>query len=107
MVESSSARTACNDMALVEIIVPILAAVALSGSMVYTGVRNYRYSLLERLSQEWPLVEAVVQKAETRFRGPFLALSARRVPKSLFGYSYIVAGLRHFGFFAVYRENGI
>jgi len=41
------------------------------------------------------------------FRGPFLALSARKVPKSLFGYSYTVDGLRHFGFFAVYRGNGI
>ena len=90
-----------------EIIIPIPAAVALIGSMVYTGARNYRYSLLEQSSQAWPLVEAIVQKGETMFRGPFLALSARKVPKSLFGYSYTVDGLRHFGFFAVYRGNGI
>ena len=90
-----------------EIIIPIPAAVALIGSMVYTGARNYRHSLLEQSSQAWPLVEAIVQKGETMFRGPFLALSARKVPKSLFGYSYTVDGLRHFGFFAVYRGNGI
>ena len=90
-----------------EIIIPILAAVALFGSMIYTGVRNYRYSLLEKRSQAWPRVEAVVQKGEARFRGPFLALSAKKIPKSLFGYSYIVDGLRHFGFFAVYRGNEI
>jgi hypothetical protein len=90
-----------------EIIIPILAAVALIGSIVYTGVRNYRYSRLELRSQEWPLVEAIVQKGEARFRGPFLALSARNVPKSLFGYSYAVDGLRRFGFFAIYRGNGI
>ena len=75
--------------------------------MVYTGVRNYQYSLLEKRSLAWPRVEAVVQKGEARFRGPFLALSARKVPKSLFGYSYTVDGLRRFGFFAVYRGNEI
>jgi hypothetical protein len=107
VVESATARTACDDTALVEIIIPILMAVALIGSMVYARFRNYRYSLLERRSQEWPQVEAIVQKGEARFRGPFLAVSAGKVPKSLFGYSYAVAGLRHFGFFAVYRENGI
>lgn len=90
-----------------QIIIPILAAVVLLGCMVYMGVRNYRYSLLEQRSQEWPLVEAIVQKGEPIYRGPFLALSGGKIPKSLFGYSYTVDGLRHFGFFAVYRRNGI
>jgi len=91
----------------VQTIIPILAALALIGSMIYARARNYKYSLLEQRSQQWPIVEAIVQKGESRFRGPFLAVSAGKLPKSLFGYSYSVAGLRHFGFFAVYRENGI
>jgi hypothetical protein len=91
----------------VQAVIPILAAVALIGSMVYARVRNYRYSLLEQRSQEWPFAEAIIQKGEASFRGPFLAVSAGRIPKSLFGYSYTVDGLRHFGFFAVYRGNEI
>jgi hypothetical protein len=91
----------------VQTIIPIVAAVALTGSMLYMGVRNYRYSVLEQRSQGWPVVEAIFQKGEATFTGPFLALFARKLPKSLFGYSYTVAGLRHFGFFAVYREDGM
>jgi hypothetical protein len=91
----------------VQTIIPIVAAVALTGSMLYMGVRNYRYSVLEQRSQGWPVVEAIFQKGEATFTGPFLALFARKLPKSPFGYSYTVTGLRHFGFFAVYREDGI
>jgi hypothetical protein len=102
-----AARKACDDIPLVEVIIPILATFAFVVSMVYMLVRNYRYSLLERRSQEWPLVEAVIQKGEAVYRRPFLALSSGKLPESLLGYSYTVAGLRHFGFFAVYRESGI
>jgi hypothetical protein len=98
---------AWDDKALVQTIVAIVATVALIGSMIYMGVRNYRYSLLKQRSQGWPVVEAIIQKGDATFSGPFLSLSAGKSPKSLFGYSYTVAGLRHFGFFAVYREDGM
>jgi hypothetical protein len=103
---SSTVWTACDDSALVQIIIPIVA-VALIGSMIYMGVRNYRYSLLEQRSRKWPIVEATIQKGEARFHGPLLSLFAGKLPKSLFSYSYTVAALRHLGFFAVYREDGI
>jgi hypothetical protein len=103
----STVWPACDDSALVQMTIPILAALALIGGMIYMGIRNYRYSLLERSSRGWPVVEGTIQKGEASFHGPFLSLYAGKLPKSLFGYSYTVGGLRHLGFFAVHREDGM
>ena len=82
-------------------------ACAFWAMLVFMAIRNYRYHLRKRGSKEWPVLTATVQKSEGPFQGPFLSIFARKVPKSLFGYSYTVGGVRYIGFFAVARDSGL
>jgi hypothetical protein len=72
-------------------------------ALISQVVKRYRYSLLKRKSESWPVAQGAVQKSQANFGGPLFG-SATKVPKSLFGYSYTVAGVRYFGFFAVARQ---
>jgi hypothetical protein len=70
-------------------------------------VRNYRHYCLKCQSVAWPVTQATIEKGEANFNGPFLSLLTGRVPKSLFGYSYKVEGVRYIGFFAIARNIGV
>jgi hypothetical protein len=69
--------------------------------LLLLGVRNYRYYSIKSKSVNWPVTQATIEKGEGKFNGPFLSLLPGYVPKSLFGYSYKVEGIRYIGFFAI------
>ena len=69
------------------------------------GIRNYRYYYIKRHSETWPVTQAAIQKCEAKSTGPFFSLWARKIPKSLLGYSYHVQGISYIGFFAVARDT--
>jgi len=75
--------------------------------MFLLGIRNYGYYSIKRQSANWPVAQATIEKGEAKFNGPFLSLFAGRIPKSLFGYSYRVEGIRYVGFFAIARNIGV
>ena len=75
--------------------------------IILLGIRNYRYRSIKRQSAKWPVTRATIEKGEAKFNGAFLSLFAGRVPKSLFGYSYEVEGIRYIGFFAIARNIGV
>ena len=71
--------------------------------LLLTG-RDLRYLIAKRRSVNWPTTQATIQKCEAQLHGPFFSLWTSRIPKSLFGYSYVVGGVRYIGFFATARS---
>jgi hypothetical protein len=64
-----------------------------------------RYYFLEHRSRSWPVTVGTIQKSEAVFQSSFFTLYTSKIPKSLFGYTYTVAGVRYVDFFAVVRQE--
>lgn len=88
------------------ILLCVLLCVLLISILVQAG-RYSRYRSQKRKSVNWPTAQATIRKGEANFRESFLSLSAGRIPKSLFGYSYEVSGDRHIGWFTIACGPGL
>ena len=75
--------------------------------MLFSVGSDFRYRARRNLSTNWPTARATIQKGEAQISGPYLSLTAAKVPKGLFGYSYSVKDHRYVGFFTVACALGL